>query len=402
MNILKPFLLGLVLGNTALLQAKKPVTLRILIADEARLNVLVKWSNQSDNTNANGEVTIEKKWYQKRSKGKKIKLTILWNGRDSKLTYHAKDTIIVLDAPVTVIDCKFEPLRKLEADAKEMRERIKWANQRNHALLADMKTLELRLSKHLRSHQESLMSHYNQWLDTQIAAMKNNLAKQAEQTKNLDDLIQHLFDNDVLEPEVKKELNQADDLQKKMNPQIQQIEKTLPEIYINLDNEPDQDLTSDILFDPGKDSLKIAAQTVLADYATKKLRQVETMFAKEVGQPRERVCILSFTGYADAAAMTDVTLNSHCPPPYQDATDGNLCLSWRRANSVKVKVVPLFTKIIAVKDELPVGKGREYALKDPNQDKENQDKWRKCSISVIYMSKSFYDTYVNVIQVNTK
>jgi hypothetical protein len=86
----------------------------------------------------------------------------------------------------------------------------------------------------------------------------------------------------------------------------------------------------------------------------------------------------------------------------KDVKDGNLCLSLRRANRVKDSMLPLLERevvkplkeqgmIVELQMQPAVGMGRKYALKDTTG---NQDDWRKCTISMIYMSKAFFDQYV--------
>jgi hypothetical protein len=400
MKYLKLLFLCLFLGNVAQVHAKqKPITFRIFIADSARprVTVIVKGS-VAQQTDGAGKATIQRGRCQGRDKGDKVKLTLIWKGTDTidrRLDFY-KDTIIKLDDPITEVRCSFEPLRKREADAAAEKERLVHLDKRKKELLVAMKDLENRVVTHLRLHPESLMSHYGKWLKDQIAAANLSVLQMEQELDDLEQLRKHLFENDVLVPDVEKELNESESLRQVVNPTIEPIEKVLPEITLNLDNDPDEDLKSEVLFDPGKDALKPTAQMALEAYVAQKIRQLQAMFAKEGSQLRQRVCVLSVTGYADAAAMKDLTLNNKCPANYQDREDGNLCLSWRRANTVKTTVEPLFGNTIAVNGQLPVGMGSKYALNDPNKDPKNQEGWRKCTISAIYMSKSFYEQYVGV------
>jgi outer membrane protein OmpA-like peptidoglycan-associated protein len=373
----------------------KPVALRIVIAGKPRLNVGVVWDNEGQNTDSNGEVTFERSWYEKRSKGKRIQLKIHWNGRDRALSYHT--TIpVTLDYPVTIVDCPFEKLRKLEADAADELEKTRKLNARNKEIAKKMDVLEGRVVKHIEFHKESLVGLYEKWLEEHIAHAKTQQVQIETQLTDLDRLTKRLFENDVLIPEVKKEVQESESLQQSANPSIENMEKTLPEITLNLDSEPDKDFMSGILFDSGSDSLKQEAQGALNDFVNQKSKQLQEIMAREGGQARKRVCVLSLTGYADAKGLSN-TVNNSCPPEYQDAEDGNLCLSWRRARTVQAVIGPLFSQnsTVDLKTEPPVGKGRKYALKDSEA---NQNSWRKCTISVIYMSADFYKAYVEVRQ----
>jgi outer membrane protein OmpA-like peptidoglycan-associated protein len=412
MRFVNYLLLCLCIGNANLVQAaKKPVTFRVFISGKVRPNALVTWSKQSGTTNGAGEITFQKSACDKRNKGEKIHLSILLRGLEEQYTCFVPDTVIVLDAPITVIHCEQELLRKSEQAIQRKQDNLEYLKKKNQALAQRLDSLETRVLKQLEIHPKSLVGYYEKWITRHIELLRELAPKIEEQQNDLAELSRQGISNQLKLAEVTQEVSESAGLEAENSPIDKEIEAILPEINITLDNDPDFTLNSSLLFGRGTDTLKPESTQALSEYAVQRKTQLIGIIEEESTRTkalRTRVCVVQLTGFADSFRMVSCVNkpNHTCESGYKDAKDGNLCLSWCRANRVKEAMLPLLEQEVVqplkeqgMRVELQmqpaVGMGRQYALKDTTG---NQDDWRKCTISMIYMSKAFFDQYVAVLQ----
>ncbi|MEO0041145.1 MAG: hypothetical protein RL329_593 [Bacteroidota bacterium] len=412
MRFVNYLLLCLCIGNANWVQAaKKPVTFRVFISGKARPNTLVTWSKQSGTTNGEGEVTFQKGACDKRNKGQKIHLSILLRGLEEQYTCFVPDTVIVLDAPITVIHCEQELLRKSEQAIERKQDSLKYLKKKNQASGQNLTTVEGRVLKQLEIHPKSLVGYYEKWITRHIELLKELAPKIEEQQNDLAELSRQAISNQLKLAEVTQEVSESAGLEAENSPIDKEIEDILPEIKFTLDKDPDFTLNSSLLFGRGTDTLKPESTQALSEYTVQRKTQLIDIIEEERTRTkalRTRVCVVQLTGFADSFRMVSCVNkpNHTCESGYKDEDDGNLCLSWRRANQVKEAMLPLLEQevvqplkeqgmVVELQMQPAVGMGRQYALKDTTG---NQDDWRKCTISMIYMSKAFFDQYVAVLQ----